>query len=69
MLVLNKSDRFQLVIDAIDYTPELATHPGAARLRQEMVHMRQRHHEWIRLHGEDLPEVRDWRWHPEGNRP
>ncbi|AMU66321.1 phosphoketolase [Mycobacteroides abscessus] len=69
MLVLNKSDRFQLVIDAIEYTPELATHPGAARLRQKMAHMRQRHHEWIRLHGEDLPEVRDWRWHPEGNRP
>jgi xylulose-5-phosphate/fructose-6-phosphate phosphoketolase len=27
-----------------------------------MVDQRQRHHEYIRRTGEDLPEVRDWAW-------
>jgi xylulose-5-phosphate/fructose-6-phosphate phosphoketolase len=60
MLVRNDMDRFQLVIDVIDRVPTLGPH--AARLRQDMTDARQRHHGWIREHGEDLPEVRDWTW-------
>ncbi|MDT7724914.1 MAG: xylulose-5-phosphate/fructose-6-phosphate phosphoketolase [Actinomycetota bacterium] len=60
MLVRNDMDRFQLVIDVIDRVPGLGVR--AARLRQEMTDQRQRHHGWIREHGEDLPEVRDWTW-------
>jgi xylulose-5-phosphate/fructose-6-phosphate phosphoketolase len=60
MLVRNDMDRFQLVIDVIDRVPGLGAR--AARLRQDMTDKRQTHHAWIRQHGEDLPEVRDWTW-------
>ncbi|RUP26826.1 MULTISPECIES: phosphoketolase [Mycolicibacterium] len=63
MLVLNKMDRFQLVIDAIDLMPGLDG-PAVRALRAAMVEAHDRHREWIRTHGEDLPEVTDWRWDP-----
>ena len=28
-----------------------------------MAATRTRHHDWIRVHGTDLPEVTDWTWH------
>ncbi|OKH82008.1 phosphoketolase [Mycobacterium sp. ST-F2] len=65
MLVLNKMDRFQLVIDAIDLMPGLDG-PAVRTLRADMVAAHDRHREWIRTHGEDLPEVTDWRWEPIG---
>ncbi|WP_078288183.1 phosphoketolase family protein [Mycobacterium sp. D16R24] len=62
MLVLNKMDRFQLVIDVVERTPGLLECADAQGLRDEMLRMHERHNAWIRAHGEDLPEVRDWRW-------
>ncbi|KAA9153457.1 phosphoketolase family protein [Amycolatopsis acidicola] len=60
MLVLNDMDRFRLVIDVIDRVPGLARTAGV--VRQEMATARERHRHWIREHGEDLPEVRNWTW-------
>jgi xylulose-5-phosphate/fructose-6-phosphate phosphoketolase len=60
MLVLNDVDRFHLVIDVIDRVPGLASR--ASGVRQIMVDKRQLHRQWIREHGDDLPEVRDWSW-------
>ncbi|MGI6869700.1 phosphoketolase family protein [Amycolatopsis sp. 3B14] len=60
MLVLNDMDRFQLVIDVIDRVPGLLRTAGTTR--QAMADARARHRRWIREHGEDLPEVREWRW-------
>ncbi|HYL52530.1 MAG TPA: phosphoketolase family protein [Acidimicrobiia bacterium] len=60
MVVRNDMDRFHLVMDVIDRVPELG--PRAAHVRQRMVDERTRHVEYIRAHGEDLPEVRDWQW-------
>ncbi|TNC24802.1 phosphoketolase family protein [Amycolatopsis alkalitolerans] len=60
MLVLNDMDRYQLVIDVIDRVPDLARRAGA--VRQAMSEARERHHRWIREHGEDMPEVRNWTW-------
>jgi len=60
MLVRNDIDRFQLVCDVIDRVPQLA--PRAAAVRQEMTDARARHRAWIVEHGEDLPEIREWRW-------
>jgi len=60
MLVLNHMDRFQLVIDVIDRVPGLLATGG--ELRQRMTEAHERHHRWIREHGEDLPEVRQWSW-------
>ena len=60
MVVRNDLDRYRLVIDVIDRVPGLAVR--AAGVRQRMVDVRQRHHDWIRAHGTDLPEVTDWTW-------
>jgi xylulose-5-phosphate/fructose-6-phosphate phosphoketolase len=60
MLVRNDMDRYHLVMDVIDRVPQLG--PRAAHVRQAMVDIRTRHVAWTREHGEDLPEVRDWKW-------
>ena len=60
MVVMNNMDRFHLVMDVIDRVPDLGN--TAAWLRQQMVDSRTRHWAWIREHGEDLPEVRNWTW-------
>jgi len=60
MVMMNDMDRYHLVMDVIDRTPSLGSR--AASLRQEMVDARRRARQWTREHGDDLPEVRDWRW-------
>jgi xylulose-5-phosphate/fructose-6-phosphate phosphoketolase len=60
MLVRNDADRFKLVCDVIDRVPGLGTR--AAAVRQLMTDARARHRDWIVRHGEDMPEIRDWRW-------
>lgn len=60
MVVMNDMDRYKLVIDVIDRVPGLATR--AAVVRQQMVDKRAVHHRYVRQHGEDMPEVRDWTW-------
>jgi len=60
MCVINDIDRFHLVIDVIDRVPGLGA--NAAGLRQEMVDKRVSHKHYIRVSGEDMPEVRDWVW-------
>jgi xylulose-5-phosphate/fructose-6-phosphate phosphoketolase len=60
MVMLNDLDRYHLVIDVVDRVPHLRS--KAAGLRQRMVDARIRAREHTRLHGEDIPEVRDWVW-------
>ncbi|MEU1789958.1 phosphoketolase family protein [Streptomyces sparsogenes] len=60
MVVRNDLDRYRLVMDVLDRVPGLAVR--AAGLRQAMEDMRHRHHDWIRRHGVDLPEVAEWSW-------
>ncbi len=62
MVVLNDLDRFRLVTDVLDRVPSIGSQ--AADLRQTMAEKRIEHRHYIRLRGEDLPEVRDWRWSP-----
>jgi xylulose-5-phosphate/fructose-6-phosphate phosphoketolase len=66
MVVMNDMDRFHLVMDVIDRVPGLVG-PGA-QLRQRMVDTRARHRGWVREHGEDMPEVTNWRW-PQPGQP
>jgi xylulose-5-phosphate/fructose-6-phosphate phosphoketolase len=63
MVMLNDLDRYHLVIDVIDRTPGLAD--AAGWLRQEMVDARLRARAHAREHGEDPPEISEWRWQPE----
>jgi xylulose-5-phosphate/fructose-6-phosphate phosphoketolase len=60
MVMLNDLDRYHLVIDVIDRVEELGE--DVADLRQEMVDARAQARAWTREHGEDLPEVAQWRW-------
>ena len=60
MVMLNDLDRYHLVMDVIDRVPGLGER--AAALRQEMSDQRLRHRAYTREHGEDPPDVRDWRW-------
>ncbi len=60
MVVLNQLDRFRLALDAIKRIPRLHDHVEAAEARYWT--SMQRHKLHISEHGEDLPEIRDWRW-------
>jgi xylulose-5-phosphate/fructose-6-phosphate phosphoketolase len=60
MTVLNQVDRYNLAIDVIDRVPRLRDVSAHARewLRNKLIE----HRRYIRVHGEDMPEVREWEW-------
>jgi xylulose-5-phosphate/fructose-6-phosphate phosphoketolase len=60
MTVLNDLDRFHLCVDAIERLPQLEAKAGY--VKQHVSDKLVEHREYIRLHGEDLPEIRNWRW-------
>ena len=60
MVVLNDLDRFHLVMDVIDRVPKLQR--VAAHVKQGMREKLIEHKQYIRTHGDDMPEVRDWQW-------
>jgi len=60
MVVLNNLDRFRLAGDAIERVPRLAEKAGPAR--QWLSDKLLEHKAYIREHGIDLPEIRDWKW-------
>ncbi len=60
MVVLNNLDRYQLALDAISRIPRLADRVAAETARYETT--MQRHRLYIGQHGDDMPEVLDWRW-------
>ena len=60
MVVLNRMSRYHLVIEALRRSRRVAEH-GAALV--DFCHAQlARHHDYVRDHLEDLPEVRDWSW-------
>lgn len=61
MVVLNELDRFHLVMSALDRVP-LSADKGA-ELKQLMQNKLIEHGLYIVRHGQDMPEIRDWRWH------
>jgi xylulose-5-phosphate/fructose-6-phosphate phosphoketolase len=58
--VLNGLDRYHLAIEAIERVPGLATR--AAQVKQQFRDRLIEHSRYIREHGEDMPEIRDWVW-------
>lgn len=60
MCVLNQLDRFNLAIDVIDRVPRLKD--VSAHVREELKNKLIEHRQYIRTHGEDMPEIRNWEW-------
>ncbi len=60
MTVLNDLDRFHLVMDAIDRLPK--TGERGLYLKQVLRDKLIGHKLHIAEHGEDLPEIRNWKW-------
>jgi xylulose-5-phosphate/fructose-6-phosphate phosphoketolase len=60
MTVLNDLDRFHLVEAVLHFVPGLGERN--AHLRQRIRDKLVEHREYITAHGEDMPEIRDWKW-------
>jgi xylulose-5-phosphate/fructose-6-phosphate phosphoketolase len=60
MTVLNDLDRFHLAGDLVDRVPRLRNSIGHFKqwLRDKLIE----HKRYIVEHGDDMPEIRDWKW-------
>src|ERR1019366_3208565 len=60
MTVLNDLDRFHLVMDVVDRLPQ--TGDKGVYLKQQLKDKLIEHKQYINKHGEDMPEIRNWKW-------
>ncbi|WP_439271804.1 phosphoketolase family protein [Pseudochrobactrum sp. HB0163] len=60
MAVMNELDRYHLAIEALNRLPpdKAQTEPVIAALQQKL----RKHHDYVRENGEDMPEIRNWKW-------
>ena len=60
MVVLNDLDRFHLVAEVVNRVPGLAVQMAYVKqmLRERLIE----HKAYITVHGDDMPDVRDWTW-------
>ncbi|MDF5724138.1 MAG: phosphoketolase family protein [Rhizonema sp. PD37] len=60
MAVRNELDRFHLVIEVINRVPQLGY--KAAYVKQMLLHKLIEHKQYVTTHGDDLPEIHNWKW-------
>jgi xylulose-5-phosphate/fructose-6-phosphate phosphoketolase len=63
MTVLNGLDRYTLALDALKYIPRFQSR--FPEFRQRHSELIQQHKLYVSEHGEDMPEVRNWKWSPQ----
>ncbi|NEQ31912.1 MAG: phosphoketolase family protein [Leptolyngbya sp. SIO4C5] len=60
MVVRNEIDRFSLADDALDRIPRFVYQKAHVK---QMIHDKfVEHKQYVYEHGEDMPEIRDWKW-------
>ena len=62
MTVLNELDRFHLAMDVVDRVP--AAGEKGVHLKQALAAKLLEHRAYINRYGEDMPEIRNWKWIP-----
>jgi xylulose-5-phosphate/fructose-6-phosphate phosphoketolase len=62
MVVLNRMSRYHLVVEALRRARRTPEH--GRELAEHCRVMLDRHHDYVREHLEDMPEVREWIWRP-----
>jgi XFP C-terminal domain len=60
----NELDRYHLAIEVIERVPRLAE--TAAHIKQQFRDSLIAHSRYVREHGEDMPQIRDWVLRPSG---
>jgi xylulose-5-phosphate/fructose-6-phosphate phosphoketolase len=60
MTVMNDLDRFHLAADVVDRVPRMRDKSG--HFLQHLRNMLIRHKEYIRKYGDDMPEIKNWKW-------
>ena len=65
MVVLNELDRFHLVGDVIDRVPGLGSRE--AYVKQFLQDKLLDHKKYIKKYGQDMPEIRNWKWSNHNN--
>ena len=60
MTVLNQLDRFHLASDVVDRVARLR--PVNAHFKQHLRNRLVQHKQYVRECGDDMPEIRDWKW-------
>ncbi len=60
MTVVNDLDRFHLVIDALERLPQIGDQ--GTYLKQMLHDKLIEHRQYITKYGEDMPEIRNWKW-------
>jgi xylulose-5-phosphate/fructose-6-phosphate phosphoketolase len=62
MTVMNKLDRLHLADDVLNRLPQLGAQSG--HLKQLLHNKLVEHRQYVREHGDDMPEIRNWEWKP-----
>ena len=64
MTVLNDLDRYRLAMDVLARVERMRDDATAGRAVAHFKAKRSEHREYVVQHGDDTPEVRNWRWKP-----